>query len=102
MSGVAIDVQAKGADSARRQLDKINRALIGLVKNSNKSGESLSGISSKHFKNVDRDINKAKRSFLGFEKTSGRALRSTEKQAVKTGNAVGKIRNAVLALISAV
>jgi len=83
---IEIDIQTK-ADSAKKDLDNLNKSLASLVNNSNSSSTALDGIASKRFKN----INEATESFKKMGDAGKASLGDTARSAKQADNVMASL-----------
>jgi len=97
---VVIDIETK-ADSAKRDLDSLNKSLAKLVTSSNNSNKALGNISANSFKNINKSLDTSKIAFSNFEKSGTKSLSNVGTTAAKTTSSVSSLKNTILGLSAA-
>jgi tape measure domain-containing protein len=97
MSGIIIDVDTK-AESAKRDLNELNRNLAALVKNSTASNSSLNKISTQSFKNISKDLDSSVKKFSTFRDSGTKSLTTVDSSAQSLSNTINSLKSGVVAL----
>lgn len=97
---VVIDIETR-ADSAKRDLDSLNRSLAKLVTSSNSSNKALGGISTNSFKDINKEINKNNDAFKVFGREGKNAFAGISTTAKKTSTSLNSLKKVVIGLSAA-
>lgn len=97
MSGVIIDVDSK-TESARRDLEAVNKSLVSLIKNSNASSASLGRVQTDSFRTIGRDLNGAVKALAGVRDNGPKAFKATNEAAGGLVGTLGSLKTAAIAV----
>jgi len=101
MAGIRIDAEAK-TNSARAELEQLNRKIGDVTKNARFSGTALDKVFGKRSNNLEKEADGATKSFKKMERKGTQSLRKVDKSVTKTSNGMSGLRNTVLAVGSAI
>ncbi len=100
MSGILIDVDTR-AESAKRDLQELNRNLAALIKNTSATGASFNKVKTDSFRNVTKDINSGIKAFSAFRDSGVKSVGAVDSSASSLSKTLNSVKNSAIALGSA-